>query len=189
MKEKLYCYVDETGQDTKGRLFIVSVVVTGETRDEFLTRCEELEETTGKEKFTGGKAKNDRRLAYLRAVCSDRRFQGALCYAIFRKTTDYDSATIETIARAFHGQESKDDSASIFVDGLAKTKCREYTVRLRKLGVVIQKVRGVRKDENNALTRLADAVAGFVRDVEEGQGGEAKTLFNQIKQLGFLVQV
>lgn len=27
-KQKLYCYVDETGQDTEGRLFLVSVVVT-----------------------------------------------------------------------------------------------------------------------------------------------------------------
>jgi hypothetical protein len=25
--EKLYCYVDETGQDTMGKFFIVSVVV------------------------------------------------------------------------------------------------------------------------------------------------------------------
>ena len=29
MTTKLYCYVDETGQDTQGCLFLVAVVVTG----------------------------------------------------------------------------------------------------------------------------------------------------------------
>ena len=31
--QKLYAYVDESGQDTLGELFLVSVVVTGEARD------------------------------------------------------------------------------------------------------------------------------------------------------------
>ncbi len=33
MKQKLYCYVDETGQDTKGALFIVVVLVTDDEKD------------------------------------------------------------------------------------------------------------------------------------------------------------
>ena len=28
LKQKIYCYVDETGQDTLGQFFIISVVVT-----------------------------------------------------------------------------------------------------------------------------------------------------------------
>jgi hypothetical protein len=32
--QKFYCYVDETGQDTMGELFIVSVVVSSSQRDE-----------------------------------------------------------------------------------------------------------------------------------------------------------
>jgi hypothetical protein len=31
--EKLYAYVDETGQDTKGTLFLLAVVVVGDERD------------------------------------------------------------------------------------------------------------------------------------------------------------
>jgi hypothetical protein len=31
---KLYCYVDETGQDTLGKFFIVAIVVAGNQRDE-----------------------------------------------------------------------------------------------------------------------------------------------------------
>jgi hypothetical protein len=48
--QKLYCYVDETGQDTGGQIFIVAVVVTGEERDDLLTLCEQLEKVSGKDK-------------------------------------------------------------------------------------------------------------------------------------------
>lgn len=51
---------------------------------------------------------------------------------------------------------------------MKKTERRAFAVGLRKLKVKIRKVRGVRRDENNILIRLADAVAGFVRDVLEG---------------------
>lgn len=52
-KQKLYCYVDENGQDTKGDIFIVSVVVTGKERDRLLNLCEEIEVESGKGKFNG----------------------------------------------------------------------------------------------------------------------------------------
>ena len=38
---------------------------------------------------------------------------------------------------------------------------------MRRIRVPIRKVRGGR-DESNALLRLADAMAGFIRDAEEG---------------------
>lgn len=50
-KQKLYCYVDETGQDTEGDLFVVSLVVTGDERDELLKLCESIEKKSGKGKF------------------------------------------------------------------------------------------------------------------------------------------
>jgi hypothetical protein len=42
--QKLYCYVDETGQDTKGDLFLVALVITGSERDEVLREAERIEE-------------------------------------------------------------------------------------------------------------------------------------------------
>jgi hypothetical protein len=33
-KQNLYCYVDETGQDTNGKFFVVSVVIADSRRDE-----------------------------------------------------------------------------------------------------------------------------------------------------------
>ena len=59
--QKLYCYVDETGQDTRGNIFVVSVVVTGSERDVLLKFCEETEEKSRKGKFKWGKAEPKRR--------------------------------------------------------------------------------------------------------------------------------
>lgn len=50
------------------------------------------------------------------------------------------------------------------------------------------KVQGVTKDENNSLVRFADAVAGFVRDVLDGDREEAKKLFEQVVKAGALVE-
>ena len=46
-KQKLYCYVDETGQDTEGRLFLVSVVITEQEREEFARELEQIESEPG----------------------------------------------------------------------------------------------------------------------------------------------
>ena len=73
--KKLYCYVDENGQDTEGRIFIVSVVVMGDKRDELLRFCEKLEQESGKGKFKWGKAKHKLRLEYVRRVFTNSRFK------------------------------------------------------------------------------------------------------------------
>jgi hypothetical protein len=45
---KLYAYVDESGQDTGGRLFVVGVVVTGTQRDAVFQQLEALEQRRAK---------------------------------------------------------------------------------------------------------------------------------------------
>lgn len=40
---KLFCYVDETGQDTQGRLFVVAVVVAERARVMLRQQCSAIE--------------------------------------------------------------------------------------------------------------------------------------------------
>lgn len=47
-KQKLYCYVDETGQDTEGQLFLVSVVVTEQEQETIARELERIEAESGK---------------------------------------------------------------------------------------------------------------------------------------------
>jgi len=46
--QKLYCYVDETGQDTKGRLFLVAVVVLVSDRENLRSKLRKAEQISGK---------------------------------------------------------------------------------------------------------------------------------------------
>lgn len=189
MKQKLYVFVDENGQDTKGDIFIVSVVVTGRERDELLSLCEKIEKKSGKHKDKWGRSKPKRRLDYIKRVFSNKNFKEKLRYSIYHNQTSYDLATITGIAEAVHFKEPKQYSTCVYVDGLSKNKRQKYGSELRKLGIPIRKVQGVSKDENNALIRLADTVAGFVRDVMDGEKEEVQKIFKKAKENGGLVEI
>lgn len=64
ISRKIYCYVDETGQDTEGDIFIVTVVVP-ENRDKVLEYIENVEQQSGKGKFKWGKADHAKRFSYI----------------------------------------------------------------------------------------------------------------------------
>ena len=99
-------------------------------------------------------------------------------------------ATVIAIAKAFRWHRPKERyKLVVYVDGLSKSK-REYCRRqLRDLGVSPQKVQGVRSDESNALTRLADMVAGFLRDAMAGKSKEAVSLYERGKRQRRLIEV
>ena len=188
--QKLYCYVDETGQDTGGRIFIVAVVVTDEQRDKLLDLCEQLEKVSGKGKFKWNKARHDLRMRFLKLVFADDRFHSRLRYSVFRKTRDFDTATIKAITSAVRwGKPRRKFTTLVYVDGLSKTKRQEYGVRLRHSGLPVRQVRGIARDESNALIRLADTIAGFVRDALEGRRQDIPALFKEAKQKEMLIEV
>lgn len=188
--QKLYCYVDETGQETTGVVFIVSIVVIGEERDDLLKLCEQIENISGKHKDKWGAAKHERRMRYLRHILADDRFNGKLRYSLFRNTREYDTSTVDAIAKAVLWHNLSESYTSlIYVDGLSKTKRHQYAVALRRYGVPIRKIMGVARDESNALTRLADCLAGFVGDAIKGHSKEIKDLYEKAKRQAVIVEV
>ena len=190
MVKKLYCFVDETGQDTEGRLFVVSIVILEKDKDKFLRLCEEIEKSSGKGKFKWGRAEHKRRIQYLRQIFSDTRFKNSLYFSVFKNSKDFENATILGTAKAIHTRESLGKYSSVvYIDGLSKSKRHWYGSELRKLGIMIKKVQGVARDENNSLVRLADSVAGFVRDTMESKSKELKSLFEKGRDSKVLVEV
>ncbi len=188
--KKLYCYVDESGQDTKGKIFVVSVVVTEENRDEFLSLCEKLEEVSGKKKDKWGGAKHDKRIRYISHIFADDRFKGLLRYEVFNNTKDYDTSIITAIVSSVKWDKPTGKyTTMVYVDGLSKLKRKEYGARLRHMGLPVRRIKSIARDETNALTRLADSVVGFVRDAIDGKSEEIKELFTRAKQNGVLVEV
>jgi len=183
--KKFYCYVDETGQDTQGELFIVSVVIVGTERDQALELCERIERQTGKGRRKWIRARYAQRLAYIQQILREPIFQDKLVFSIYINTRDYLSVTIQTIALAIQTHVSQPEKVTVLLDGLPRSQQRTVGARLRRLGIRMRKVRGVRKDESNALIRLADALSGFVRAAVEGQE-EMEELLQQGKQRGYL---
>jgi hypothetical protein len=162
MSNKTYYFVDESGQDTKGVFFIVAVVIADKDLEAWIKVCEEIELESGKGKTKWTSSSFSRRLAYVDMILQNNIFAGRLVYAINKEDQDYPGFTIKTISAAvkFTGGDSR---KIICVDGLRKNQYVLYGKAIRKQGVTIEKVTGVR-DENNALVRLADAMSGFIRD-------------------------
>jgi hypothetical protein len=184
-KQKLYCYVDETGQDTKGDFFIVSVVVAEDHRDSLITMLERIEKTTGKGRVKWNGAKDDARAAYITRVLTTPAFKGTLSYALYHHTTDYLSRTVLTAARAITAHARGNYHATVFVDGLPKSKTKWFGTELRHLHIRTKKVRGVRKEEADALIRLADALCGFVR-AALSKGDDFMVLLEKAKHEGYI---
>lgn len=185
MPAKFFCYVDESGQDTRGELFIVSVVVSDREADLLRQMCEDIERDSHKGQRKWIKTAYPRRLAYIQMVLSKPIFSGTLNFAVFRGTLDYPALTVQTIVRALIATGETDYKTTVFIDGLPRSMEQAVGVQLRQQGINAKKVRGVKKDENDALIRLADAVCGLVRSALEGQPA-MRALFEQGIRAGAL---
>lgn len=186
---KFYCYVDETGQDTEGDIFVVSVVVP-ENRDELLKYLDKLEVVSGKHRLKWGRVSPPKRLRYIEEIFSQKKYPLEVYYSVYKETKEYKNSTVLTIAKAIHAiSDFKKKQFTILVDGLSGKDRRYYNSQLHRLGVPSRKVRGIRKDENDSLIRLADAICGFVRDVLEGEKGKAKEVYQKASKSKILIEV
>jgi hypothetical protein len=185
--QKFFCYVDETGQDTQGELFIVAVVVAGQERNQLRQACEDVERDSRKGLRKWIKTRHDRQLAYIQQVLERAIFGGKLNFAVYRDAQNYPSFTVQTIARALNATGETDYKATVLIDGLPRSLEQAVGLQLRRLGIPAKKVRGL-KDENDALIRLADAICGLVRGATEGQS-DMRALFEQGIRTGVLRDV
>lgn len=182
--------MDETGQDVRSNVFIVAVIVTEKEKDQLIKLCREFENESGKGKNKWHKSKYDQKIVYIRKVFSQPVFQNVARYHISKNVKDYDLATIMSIAKAvnWHKPEEK-FTTSIYIDALSKTKRYKYGKELRSLGIRTSKVQGIAREESSVLMRLADAVAGFVRDVIEDKTIEFQKIYQKGKRQKILVEV
>lgn len=183
MPQKFFCYVDESGQDTQGKLFIVSIVVAARERDQLIQVCEAIEEGTGKGRVKWIKTSYSQRLAYFQQILSQPIFQRKLNFVVYRNTRDYATLTTQAIIHTLRATGETDYKATILIDGLPRAQERLVGNQLHQLGLHTKKVRGVKKDENDALIRLADAVCGLVRAATEGQVA-MQALLEQGRRIG-----
>lgn len=185
---KLYAYVDESGQDTDGRLFVVGVVVTGTQRDAVFQQLEALEQRSGKGRVKWRRAKPAYREAYIDGLTSLSSLAESLFYVRFTQGQAYIDLTAEATARAVKAKAQGAYRVSISVDGLTRTEQQVFANSLRARGIGPRKIRGVRDEKSDAGIRLADALCGLIRDAEEQQKWASKAL-SRLQRSGHLRQV
>lgn len=168
----------------------MSIVVTEKDRDLIQSKVEKIEQLSKKGKLKWGRSSKKLKLSYLNQIIPIFKQSSSLRCSVFKNTSDYDLATVVAISKALHYEKRKIKYKSIiYIDALSKTKKPEYARELRKLGISTQKIRSVQKDENNSLIRLADSIAGWVRDVIEENDKDLILIFNKAIKLKTLIMV
>lgn len=168
-KTKLYCFVDESGQDTKGELFLVAVVLQDvKTLPTLEDKLELLEKESGKNKLKWKKTSNRIKSKYLESLTHIKELRGSIFYSTYHWTKEYSKLTSLTIAKAILAKEYKDYEVSVVIDGLNNSEREVVTRELKGLKIKYRKIRGM-KDEQSVFLRLADTMAGFLRDATEKQ--------------------
>ena len=160
---KLYCYVDETGQDARSAEFIVVTVIVVTDLDNLRVTLQLIERESGKRqrKWTG--ATVAQRLAYIERILSASGFQGTIFFSRFPKPTHYPDSTFLAIVKALEtAAGDRPFQAHVFIDGLSLAERQRGIEYLRAYNRGIKKVRGL-PDENDEFIRLADTFAGFIR--------------------------
>ena len=99
-RQKLYCYVDETGQGAAAEFFVVVAVVSADEQDALRQRLEEIEQAAGTGHRKWHKSRAERRLRYLALMLEAKLLPGQIFYGTYRKPTPYFFPFVETIEGA-----------------------------------------------------------------------------------------
>ena len=168
---KLYCYVDETGQDTKGKFFLVSIVLSGKKQVDSLRMqiAQTEKETKGKSKWTN--TDNKRKSAFIKAILCLKILSNCLYYSVYQGSIAYTPLTALSISKAVINKTKKVKIYKVYItiDGLNKRERAKIRKELKSLNIRYDKIKIGLKDEQEVLLRLADGLAGFIRDYLEGK--------------------
>ena len=186
MTRKYYCYVDETGQDTKGEFFLVSVVlIEAKLRESLKRRLLELEDRSGKKSFKWNGSRFEVRVDYLEGLLEINELYHCLRFRYFKDSLDYSYLTACAIARTLQGVTGE-SKVTVLIQGLLKKKEQLIIPQfLRRSKIRFSKIRGLKRDD--CFVRLADSLAGFLRDYIEEQS-YTEAIYESLKKKGLIIE-
>jgi Protein of unknown function (DUF3800) len=188
MTERFYAYLDESGQETEGRIFIVgAVVVESGEREALLDQLHALEARSRKGRVKWHRARFAHRQAYMAELANLTQLARSMYLIRFTRTQRYPAATAEAAARAIRARSGEACRVRVVVDGLKREERRRFGDMLRQRQVRPDDVRGAR-DQSDAFIRLADAACGLARDAEDGQAWAVQAM-QRLKRRGLIVEL
>ena len=180
-KQKLYCFVDETGQNDHSEYFIVITVISAGDQGalkESLLHLEEQSKIGGKKWH---KLRSPAREEFLELVTNAKIGTGEVFFGKYRKALPFFLPMLETLMRAIQATAVEDYQAVVYVDGIDRKKARELTNALRLKGIETNHARSAR-DESEPLIRLADRWAGCIRGSMEGSAPAHQVCLRAIEE-------
>jgi hypothetical protein len=174
-KQKLYCYLDETGQDTASEVFIVVAVLSDRNQEYLRDALIEIEELAGVRYSKWHNSKPERRLRYIELALDRNLGQEDVFFGSYPKPLPYLLPMIEVLERSIKAKAAPSYTARVFVDGIDRKKAAELTNALRLHGISLEMVRS-RRDESEPIIRLADMWAGCIRGALLGKAEERALL-------------
>jgi hypothetical protein len=169
--QKLYCYVDETGQDAASDIFVVVAVVSAKEQEPLRQALVDIENVAGTGRRKWHKARSERRLRYLTLAIDRNLGRGEIFFGSYPKPLPYFFPLLEVLEDAIRIKAVSPYTARVFVDGIDRKKAAELTNALRLRGVSLEMVKS-RRDESEPLIRLADMWAGCIRGAWQGERDE-----------------
>lgn len=181
--QKIYCYVDETGQDIGSDFAIVN------DKDQELLRCNlmEIESQTKIGKRKWHKTQTERNMQYLQVILKKEIGKGEVYFGHYKKPIPYFLPMLEILEKSIQDKIKGNYKAIVYVDGIDKKKAMELTNALRVRKIKLELVRSVR-DESEPLIRMADRWAGCVRGAFLGKK-EEKEIFDRAKNKNYLHKI
>ena len=174
-RQKLYCYVDETGQDPALSGFIVVAVVSAGEQERLRDALVSIEELAGVAHSKWRNSKPARRLCYIELALERSLGGGETFFGSYEKPLPYFFPLLEVLEQAIRAKAALGYKARVFVDGIDRKKAAQLTNALRLHGISLDMVRG-RRDESEPIIRLADMWAGCIRGAILGKAEERALL-------------
>ncbi len=168
------------------RHFIIGIVIVNEGRDEIAELCREFE-VEARKRNKWSETSDAANIAYMNMVVGTTKFEGRMFYALFSGIADYLAYAADAIKAATIAYPVANETTSVVYDALPVSLERPLMKLLRQRGVKVDKVRGLRKEQNEPLLMLADAVCGLARDAQLGKR-EAVALLAKATRRGAVVE-
>jgi hypothetical protein len=181
---KLYCYVDETGQDAASDIFVVVAVVTAREQEPLRQALMDVEHLAGTGRRKWHKSRSSLRLRYLTMSLERHLGFGEIFFGSYPKPLPYFFPLLEVLEQAIKIKAVPPYSARVYVDGIDHKKAAELTNALRLRGISLEMVKG-RRDESEPIIRLADRWAGCIRGALQGEYAE-QVVLERAKGMNYL---
>jgi len=176
MKQKLYCYVDESGQDTKSDIFVVVAIVNDNNQEKIRAQLLLLEKQTKIKATKWHKTSNVIKYEFLKEQMARKILSGDIYFGRFPKPIPYFLPIIEVLEKAIKLKAKNNYTSNVYIDSIDKKKSLELTNALRVKNIKLTLVKS-RKDESEPVIRLADRWAGYIRELQFSK--KNNNIFNQ----------